>query len=113
MNSLNFGLDVDLDVGLWGWIVLAALLAWGTKLLGYFIPARWLAQPRVAHAAASMTVALLAALVALNTLADGQRLQLDARLGALGVAALALWLRAPFLLVVLLGAGASALLRWW
>lgn len=101
------------ELDLWGSIVLAGLLAWATKLLGYLVPGRWLAQPRVAHASASMTVALLAALVALNTFADGQRLQLDARLGALLAAALALRLRAPFLLVVLLGAAAAALLRWW
>ena len=48
----------------------------------------------------------------MNTLASGTRIGLDARLGALLVAALALWLRAPFLLVVILGAVAAALLRW-
>ena len=37
---------------------------------------------------------------------------LDARLAALGVAALALWLRAPFLLVVVLGAASAGVVRW-
>jgi hypothetical protein len=36
---------------------------------------------------------------------------LDARLGALAAAGIALWLRAPFLVVVLAGAGAAAGLR--
>ena len=62
--------------------------------------------------AASLTVALLAALTVMNTVASGTALVLDARLAALAVAAVALWLRAPFLLVVVLGALASALLRW-
>jgi len=61
--------------------------------------------------ASVLTIGLLTALTVVNTFASGQRLVLDARLGALAAAALALWLRAPFLLVVLVGAAASALLR--
>ena len=62
--------------------------------------------------AACMTVALLAALTVMNTFSHGQTLVLDARLAALGVAALALWLRAPFLLVVVLGAVSAGVVRW-
>lgn len=101
-----------IELGLWGWIALACACAYATKLLGYAVPARWLQGPRMTQVAASMTVALLAALVVMNTVAHGQALALDARLAALVVALLALLLRAPFLLVVLLGAGASALVRW-
>ena len=36
----------------------------------------------------------------------------DARVGALIAAAIALWLRAPFLIVVIVGAAAAALLRF-
>jgi uncharacterized membrane protein len=46
-----------------------------------------------------------------NTFATGQSLAADARLGALVAAAIALALRAPFLVVVLAGAGTAALLR--
>ena len=98
--------------GLWGWIVLAGLLAFGTKLAGYLVPARWLEKPAVAAAAGSLTIGLLAALTALNSVASGNAVVLDARLGALLAAALALWARLPFLLVVLLGAAAAAALRW-
>ena len=38
---------------------------------------------------------------------------IDARLASLAAAALALWLRLPFLLVVVLGAVAAGLVRWW
>lgn len=99
--------------GLWLWIVLAALVAWGTKMLGYLLPARWLHSPRMARMAGALTVALLAALTALNTMADGQRVVADARLAALAAAALALWARLPFLAVVVLGAVAAAAARWW
>jgi len=98
--------------GLWFWILLASALALATKLVGYFLPAHWLQAPGVARVAGAMTVGLLAALVTVNTLADGTHLVLDARLGALAAAALALALRAPFLLVVIAGAAAAATLRW-
>ncbi|QEA12236.1 AzlD domain-containing protein [Comamonas flocculans] len=97
---------------LWHAVVLAGLIAFATKLAGYAVPARWLQNPRMHRVAGALTVALLASLTVMNTLADGTALRLDARLAALGVAALALWWRAPFLLVVVLGALASALLRW-
>ena len=100
-------------MSLWLWIVLACALAWLTKCLGYAVPARFLQNPRMTQVAACMTVALLAALTVMNTFAAGQQLVLDARMAALVVAALALWLRAPFLLVVIAGAAASAAVRWW
>ena len=99
-------------MSLWHWIVLACAVAFATKWLGYAIPARFLQNSRMTHIAACMTVALLSALTVMNTLAEGSRLVLDARLAALAVAAVALWLRAPFLLVVVLGAASAALLRW-
>ena len=98
-------------MSLWHWIVLASAAALLTKLLGYAVPARFLHNPRMTQVAACMTVALLAALTVMNTFANGQALALDARLAALAVAALALALRAPFLLVVVLGAAAAALVR--
>jgi branched-subunit amino acid transport protein len=58
-----------------------------------------------------VAVPLLAALIVVQTLADGQRLVLDARVPALAVAALLVWRRAPFLVVVLAAAGTAALLR--
>lgn len=94
-------------MSLWHWIVLASAAALLTKLLGYAVPARFLHNPRMTQVAACMTVALLAALTVMNTFSHGQTLVLDARL-----AALALWLRAPFLLVVVLGAASAGVVRW-
>ena len=97
---------------LWGWLLLGGVLAFATKLAGYLVPARWLQKPPVAAAAGRLTIGLLAALTVMNTFAHGQQLAFDARVGALLVAALALWARLPFLLVVVLGATAAAVLRW-
>lgn len=101
------------EASLWGWLLLACALAFVTKFLGYSLPQRWLHSPRMTQVAACLTVALLASLTVMNTLASGTQLRFDARLAALAVAAVALWLRLPFLLVVILGALASALVRWW
>ncbi|MEP6964449.1 MAG: AzlD domain-containing protein [Polaromonas sp.] len=83
-----------------------------TKLAGYAVPACWLQNPRMTRVAGAITVALLPVLTVMNTFASGTALVLDARLAALAAAALALCLRLPFLLVVVLGAGAAAV-RWW
>ena len=98
--------------GLWAWLLLGGVLAFATKLAGYLVPARWLERPAVAAAAGRLTIGLLAALTVMNTFAHGQQLAVDARVGALLVAALALWARLPFLAVVVLGAAAAAVLRW-
>jgi branched-subunit amino acid transport protein len=58
-----------------------------------------------------VAVPLLAALILVQTLADGPRLVIDARLPALGVAAILAWRRAPFLVVVLAAAVTAAGLR--
>ena len=96
---------------MWGWLLLACLIAFATKGAGYLIPAARLESPRVTRLAGILTVGLLAALITMNTFGDGQVLRLDARIAALVVALIACALRAPYLLVVILGATAAALVR--
>lgn len=98
-------------MSLWIWLLIACALAYAWKLVGYFVPARLLEDPRMSRVAGTMTIGLLASLTVVNTFATGQSLTVDARLGALVAAAVALALRAPFLVVVLAGAGTAALLR--
>ncbi|BCW65508.1 hypothetical protein NicSoilB4_02710 [Arthrobacter sp. NicSoilB4] len=96
---------------LWMWLLLSCLLAYAWKLLGYLVPASVLRDPRMSRIAGTMTIGLLASLTIVNTVASGQTLALDARLGALAAAGIALCFRAPFLVVVIAGAGAAAGLR--
>ena len=98
-------------MSLWGWILVACAAAYALKLLGYLLPRRWMENERMLRIAGTVTIGLLASLTAVNAVAAGQALVLDARLGALVAAALALVLRAPFLVVVIAGAAAAALLR--
>lgn len=100
-------------MSLWLAIGLACAATYLLKLAGYAVPASWLANPRMTRVAGAITVALLSALTVMNTFASGPALVLDARLAALAAAALALWLRWPFLAVVLGGAAAAAAVRWW
>ena len=58
-----------------------------------------------------LPAALLAALAAVATFGDGSALVLDARAAGLVAAGLALWRRAPFVVVVLVAAAVTALVR--
>jgi uncharacterized membrane protein len=55
--------------------------------------------------------AVLAALVATQTLSDGENLVIDERAAGVGAAGVAVALRAPVLAVVAVGAAVTALLR--
>lgn len=98
-------------MSLWGWILIACLVAFVTKLAGYLMPHAWLESDGFQHLSAAMTIGLLAALVATNAFAVGQSLRLDSRVLSLLAAGVALWLRLPFILVVVIGAAAAALGR--
>lgn len=95
----------------WLMILIACAAAYALKLSGFFVPAGLLERPRIARTADLMTVGLLAALVATQTLTHGTALVLDARLPALGLAAVLFALRVPFVVVVIAAAAAAAGLR--
>ncbi len=97
---------------LWVAVIVAALVAFVLKLAGFLVPASVLSHPRARRVTAAIPVAMLAALVATQTLGgpDGT-LVVDARLAAVGVAVVALLLRAPYIVVVVLGAATAAALR--
>lgn len=95
----------------WTWILAACAIAYVTKGVGYLIPRRLLEHERIIRVAGTMTIGLLAALVVMNTFATARQLTVDARVVSLVVAVVAFRLRAPFLLVVVLGAASAALVR--
>lgn len=98
---------------LWTAVLLASVICAALKCVGYLLPASILEAPRPARIADLLTVALLGALVAVQTLGDGQAIVVDARIPAVLVAAGLLLLRAPFLVVVVAAALVAALLRLW
>ncbi|MFC9233192.1 AzlD domain-containing protein [Streptomyces decoyicus] len=84
----------------WIAIALTAAGCYLVKYLGLSAPAGVLERPLVKRLAALLPVALLAALTAQETFGDGPHLMLDAKAAGVAAAAVALVLRAPFLLVV-------------
>ncbi|GAA3651031.1 AzlD domain-containing protein [Microbacterium marinilacus] len=96
---------------MWTAILIAAVACVALKLAGYLTPAEWLERERPARITDLLTVALLAALVAVQTVGSGMAVELDARLPAVAVAGVLLWLRASFLVVVLAAAVVAAALR--
>ena len=95
----------------WTIILTASIAVLTIKLVGYLVPPRVLEKRGAAETAEHVTVALLAALVVVQTVGDGQSLSVDARLPAVVVAAGLLAARAPFILVIVAAAATAAVLR--
>ena len=66
---------------------------------------------RLARLVALLPVPLLAALIVTSTVAGDRTWVFDARLVGLGVAAVALWRKLPFIVVVVLAGAATAAVR--
>lgn len=96
---------------IWAGVLLTAVGCYLLKLLGFAVPESVLERPAVRRTAELLPVALLAALVGVGTFLTGHRLVLDARAAGVAAAVVALLLRAPFAVVVLVAAGAAALVR--
>ena len=98
--------------GTWVAVLVTAAGCYALKLAGLTIPRSVLNNRQVRRFAELVPVALLAALVAVQTFGARQGLSIDpARLAGLGAAVVALLLRAPFLVVIIVAAGAAAVLR--
>ena len=95
------------------WTALLALSAvsYALKASGPVLAGGRRLGPQVRQTLDLVAVPLLAALILVQTVGDGHRLVLDARVPALAVAAILVWRRAPFLVVVLAAAATAALLR--
>lgn len=96
---------------LWPWLLGTSAVCYGLKLAGMSVPDRVLRHPRVSLVADLLPIALLSALIAVQVLATDRSVTLDARVVGLGAAVVALVLRAPFLVVVVLAAATTALVR--
>lgn len=95
------------------WLVVAlvgagtiAIKAAGPLLLG----GRALPQ-RLTGVVELLAPAVLAALIAVQTFGDGEALVLDERVIGVAAAVIALWSKAPLLVVVIVAAAATALAR--
>ncbi len=95
----------------WNIVILAAVICVALKTVGYIVPERAFSHPTVARIASLLTVALLSALIAVQTFGAGQSIQIDARLPAVLVAGVLYALKVPFVVVVMAAAAVAALIR--
>ena len=94
----------------WLAVIGTSVLAFILKYLGHSVPKSWLSNPRILKINSLIPIALLSALVAVQSFTKDSRLIADQRLAGVGVAVLALILRAPFPVVVISAAATSAAL---
>jgi branched-subunit amino acid transport protein len=96
----------------WLAVLVVGAGCYALKLAGLTVPKRLLDGPRVRRLAELLPIALLAALCAVQAVANGRSLIFDGpRLAGLAAAVAALRLRAPFIVVLLAAAAVTAGLR--
>ena len=91
-------------------VIIASLAVFSWKILGYLIPQKWITDGIRAFSE-RVTVVLMTALVAVQTLVTGNQVEFDARVPALGVAAILFALKVPYIVVVIVAAATAAGLR--
>jgi branched-subunit amino acid transport protein len=96
---------------LWAAVLISSALVYSWKLFGYLVPERLVASPKIKELASLLTVALLAALVGIQTFGSTDGVSLDARVPALILAGVLFYLRLPFIVVVVAAALIAALVR--
>jgi len=95
----------------WTLIILLTLGAYAFKVTGLvFLGGRSL-PPMFERCLALIPAAVVTALVMKDTFTDGQDLVLDARALGIAVASIAAWRKAPLIVVIVLGAAVTALVR--
>jgi len=95
----------------WAAILVLAAGAYGFKALGLLVLGPRAEGATTLRLAGLLPAALLPALVAVQTFGAGRSLVIDARTAGLLVACIAVWRRAPFILVVVLAAATTAAVR--
>lgn len=98
-------------MSLWTGILIASILVYSWKILGYLVPNSVLNNPVVSRVAGLLTVALLAALLGVQGLTGSGQIEFDARVPAIAVAAFLLYFKAPFVVMVAASALVAGLLR--
>lgn len=88
-------------------------IAFVLKFSGHSVPQHWLEHPRIQKINALVPIALLSALVGVQSFSEKSKLMIDHRLAGVTVAVVALIYKAPFPLVVLSAALTSAAVYNW
>jgi branched-subunit amino acid transport protein len=95
----------------WTLVLLLAAGAYACKAAGLVVIGSRHLPPALERCLALVPAALISALIVMNTFSTGNDLVVDARAAGVGVAAIAAWRRVPLVLVIVLGAAVTALVR--
>jgi branched-subunit amino acid transport protein len=95
----------------WTIILVMAAIAYSFKVLGLVVIADRQLPPVVMRCLALIPAAMITALIVKDTFSIGQDLVVDARAAGVAAAVLAAWRRAPLIVVIVVGAGVTAVLR--
>lgn len=94
---------------IWIAVIGTSAIAFGLKYFGHSVPEKYLTNPRALRINTLIPIALLSALVAVQSVGEKSKLVIDQRIAGMTVAVIALVLKAPFPVVVLGSALVSAL----
>jgi branched-subunit amino acid transport protein len=95
---------------LWLGVIGTSLIAFLLKYLGHSIPEKYVSNPRALRINTLIPIALLSALVGVQTVTEKGQWVIDQRLAGVAVALIALSLKAPYFVVVVSAAITSAAL---
>ena len=95
----------------WTLIILLTLGAYAFKVTGLVILGGRTLPPIFERCLALIPDAVVTALVMKDTFTQGQELVIDARALGIAVAVIAAWRKAPLIVVIVLGAAVTALVR--
>lgn len=95
----------------WTLIILLTIGAYTFKVTGLVILGGRTLPPIFERCLALIPAAVVTALVMKDTFTQGQELVLDARALGIAVAGIAAWRKAPLIVVIVLGAAVTALVR--
>jgi branched-subunit amino acid transport protein len=95
---------------LWLGVIGTSLIAFLLKYLGHSIPEKYVSNPRALRINTLIPIALLSALVGVQTVTEKGQWVIDQRLAGVAVAFIALSLKAPYFVVVISAAITSAAL---
>ena len=95
---------------LWIGVIGTSVIAYALKLAGHSVPEKYLTNPRMLRINTLIPIALLSALVGVQTITQEGKWAIDQRLAGVSVAVIALTLKAPYFIVVISAAITSAIL---
>lgn len=99
------------DTQLWLLIAVLSVTAYALKAIGFAVVGGRRTPPLIERCLALIPASLLAALVVKDTFTVAQDVVIDARAAGLVVALVAVWRKAPFIVVVVAAMAATALVR--